>query len=185
MKTYLKRLILLITVISLTSCASGPDYDKFITTLPDLNPDTGRIYFFRIEPVPLFVQPDVMLNGEKIGAAVPMGFFYVDRPAGSYVITVATEVDRNLSLALEGNQTRYVRLKLSMGILISRFIPVLVEENEGLRLIETLNYSQGPGYCNSLCDSPYDSCIESANFDLSKEKVCEDNKNTCNNKCSD
>ena len=78
MKTYLKRLILLITVIFLTSCASGLKYDEFITTIPDLNPDTGRIYFYRIEPIPLLYQPVVKLNGEKIGYAEPWGFFYVE-----------------------------------------------------------------------------------------------------------
>jgi len=188
MKTYLKQLILLITVIFLTSCASGLKYDEFITTIPDLNPDTGRIYFYRIEPIPLLYQPVVKLNGEKIGYAVPLGFFYVDRPAGSYEI----EVDGKLSLFLEGNQTRYVRLKHGLGFLTDRFIPELVEESEGLTNIEALNYSQGPGYCKSECNSDYDSCIESIESahvelseELSKEKECEDRKNTCDNKCSD
>ena len=61
MKTYLKRLILLITVISHTSCAIGIrvqgefdrfinpqlQYDRFITTIPDLNPGTGRIFIYQ------------------------------------------------------------------------------------------------------------------------------------------
>ena len=188
MKTYLKRLILLIPVIFLTSCASGLKYGEFITTLPDLNPDTGRIYFYRVNPIPLLLAPDVMLNGEKIGAAVPMGFFYVDRPPGSYVITISTEVDRKLSLALEANQTRYVRLKVGIGFFVNRIIPMMEEENEALRYIEGLNYSQGPGYCKSECTSDYDSCIDSIKFtdDVpSKEKECEDRKKTCDNKCSD
>ncbi len=187
MKTYLKRLIFLITIIFLTSCASGPKYGEFITTLPNLNPDTGRIFFYRPVPIPLDLRPSVFLNGEKIGNADPWGFFYVDRPAGSYVISVAQSIsdeEKKLSLALEGNQTRYVRLKFDQGILFHDFIPVLEEKTEALSQIEALNYSQGPGYCESECESDYANCIEPAEGEL-QWKECEDNKKTCDKKCSD
>jgi len=186
MKTYLKRLILLITVIFLTSCSFGINYDKFITTIPDLNPGDGRIYFYRYNPLGLLYQPAVMLNGEKIGYSQPGGFFYVDRPAGLYEIMV----DQKLSFALESNQTRYVALELTVFSITDSIYPKLVEESKALEFIKHLNYTQGPGYCNSECDSDYYSCIESIEsadqFDeLSKEKECEGRKKTCDNKCSD
>jgi Protein of unknown function (DUF2846) len=179
---YLKRAILLITVISITSCASGAKYHEMVSTLPALNTDTGRIYFYRIEPIPLLLKPSVMLNGEKVGNADPWGFFYVDRPAGSYVISIPG-VDQKVSLALEGNQTRYVRLKLDQGVLYDEIIPELEEENEALKNIEYCNYSQGPGYCESECESAYADCIEPAEGELEWKK-CENVKKTCDQKCS-
>lgn len=143
MKTYLKRLILLITVISLTSCASGPTFDVFKTTIPDLNPDTGRVYIYRLSTFGgVATQPDVMFNGEKIGEAVVNGFFYVDRPAGSYEIMTSTEVDRKLSFTLGNNQTRYIRLRVSLGFFREHVYPALVEEQEALEEIKYCKYSQ-------------------------------------------
>ena len=142
MKTYLKRLILLITIISLTSCASGPTYDAFKTTVPDLNSDIGRIYVYRLSALGAAIRPDVMLNGEKIGDAIAKGFFYVDRPAGSYEMITSTEVDRKLSFTLESNQTRYIRLRVSMGFFVGHVYPELVEKSEALEDLKYCKYTQ-------------------------------------------
>lgn len=142
MKIFSKRLILLLAVIFITSCASGPGFDEFKSTIPDLSPDTGRVYIYRISTLGALIQPDVMLNGEKIGDAEPQGFFYVDRPAGSYEIMTSTEVDRKLSFTLENNQTRYIRLRVNLGFFVGHVYPELVEEQEALEDMEYCKYTQ-------------------------------------------
>ncbi len=142
MKIFLKRLILLLAVIFITSCASGPGFDEFKSTISDLSPDTGRVYVYRISTLGFAIRPDVNLNGEKIGDAEAQGFFYVDRPAGSYEIMTSTEVDRKLSFTLENNQTRYVRLNVSMGFFAGHVYPELVEEQEALEEMKYCKYTQ-------------------------------------------
>jgi Protein of unknown function (DUF2846) len=75
----------------------------------------GRIYFYRTALIGAAVQPDVKLNGEVVGKAVPNGFFYADRPAGNYQVATETEVERKLTFTLERGQVRYARLNISMG----------------------------------------------------------------------
>jgi hypothetical protein len=87
----------------------------------------GRVFFYRTSILGAAIQPDVKLNGEKVGSAKPKGFFYVDRPAGAYKVETSTEVTRTLSFTLEKNQTRYVRLNISMGFFAGHVYPELVD----------------------------------------------------------
>ncbi len=87
------------------------------------------------------LQPEVKLNGEVVGKAVPNGFFYVDQEPGNYKIATSTEVDRHLSLALEKGQTRYVRLNISMGFFVGHVYPELVENEDGEKEIQQCSYT--------------------------------------------
>ena len=88
------------------------------------------------------MQPDVMLNGEKIGDATAEGFFYVDKPPGPYEMVTSTEVDRKLSFILDKGQTRYVRLEVSMGFFVGHVYPELVDNEEGEKEILDCKYTQ-------------------------------------------
>jgi hypothetical protein len=78
----------------------------------------------------------VKLNGEKVGSAVPQGFFYVDRPAGDYEFTTTTELKKSLTFHLDAGQTRYVKLSISMGFMVGHVYPELVENTVGASEIQ-------------------------------------------------
>jgi hypothetical protein len=69
------------------------------------------------------------------------GFFYVDRPAGSYEVVTSTEVERKLSFTLDKGQTRYVRLEVSMGFFVGHVYPELVEPDVGAKEIQETSYT--------------------------------------------
>lgn len=115
----------------LSGCASGKKFSEARSTLPPLAADQGRIFFYRVSALGAAVQPAVKLNGEKIGVAKPGGVFYADRAPGSYQVETSTEVKRHLSLTLDNQQTRYVRLNISMGFLVGHVFPELVENSVG------------------------------------------------------
>ncbi len=130
----MKKLIALLLVVSsalLSGCATGKKFSDAKSTLPPLAADQGRIYFYRITAVGAAVQPAVKINGEKIGTAKPGGFFFVDRAPGNYQVETSTEVKRQLSLTLEKQQTRYVRLNLAMGFFVGHVFPELVDDATG------------------------------------------------------
>jgi hypothetical protein len=118
----------------LTGCASGSKFAD--TSIAPLAVGKGRIYFYRTTALGAAVQPDVKLNGEKIGDAVPKGFFWADLAPGSYQIQTSTEVKRHLSLTLEPDQTRYVRLNMAMGFFVGHVWPELVENAVGEKEIQ-------------------------------------------------
>ena len=145
MLTRVKTLALLSALVMLSACgATGPKYAEYEKKLTAVPQDQGRIYIYRNSYLGAAVQPEVKLNGEVVGTAVPNGFFYVDRPAGKYEILTSTEVDRKLSLTLDKGQTRYVRLAISIGFFVGHVYPELVEPSVGEKEIRETAYSDGP-----------------------------------------
>ena len=55
------------------------------------NPEMGRIFFYRPSAFGALLNPDVKLNGERVGEAKAQGFFFVDRPAGEYVAVTSSD----------------------------------------------------------------------------------------------
>lgn len=141
MKAIKKCFLFLIVALLLGGCATtGPKFTEYAPSISHLAPDTGRIYLYRTSVLGAAIQPEVKLNGEVIGKAVPKGFFYVDKKAGNYTIMTSTEVKRKLSLTLEEGQTRFVRLNISMGFFVGHVYPVLVESQVGEKEIQNLRY---------------------------------------------
>lgn len=144
MKIRTRSLFVVVTAImalALGACASGPTYSSMQGSIPSLAADKGRIFIYRTAVIGAAVQPDVRVNGEVVGSAVPQGFFYVDRPAGNYTITTATEVERSLSVTLAQGQMRYVRLAISLGLFAGHVSPELVDDAEGAKDISDLHYT--------------------------------------------
>ena len=129
MKNLLSLLLLTVGLVLFTGCAGGTKFAD--TPIPALAGEQGRIFFYRTAAMGAAVQPDVKLNGDKIGNAVPKGFFFADRPPGNYQVETSTEVKRRLSLTLDQGQTRFVRLNIGMGFFVGHVWPELVENAIG------------------------------------------------------
>ena len=136
-------LLLLLAAVTLSACASGAKFTEVNPNLVSESPDMGRIFFYRPSSLGAALQPDVMLNNEKIGKAISWGFFYIDRPAGNYQCVTSTEVKRKLSFILEPGQTRYVRFSVSFGFFVGHVYGELVDNTVGLNEIKECKYSGG------------------------------------------
>ncbi len=141
MKSKFLVLPLILSILILSGCASGPTYKEYSGNIPDTPSDNGRIYIYRTATFGAIVQPVVKINGEVAGKAVPKGFFFVDRPAGSYEISASTEAKRSLTLSLEAGEERYVRLEVKMGLMAGHIKPVLVENSVGKAEIVKTKYT--------------------------------------------
>jgi hypothetical protein len=118
----------LAALLLLAGCASGPVYKDVSGSFTAVPSGSGRIFFYRVSTLGFAVQPDVKLNGDKVGSAVPQGFFYVDRPPGDYEVTTTTELKKALTFHLDAGQTRYVRFGISMGFFAGHVYPELIDE---------------------------------------------------------
>lgn len=121
-------------------CATGPKYPAVASTFASLAADQGRVFIYRSTAMGAAVQPEVKLDGQVIGKAVPMGFFYVDRSLGNYEMMTSTEVDRKLTFTLERGQTRYVRLSISIGFFVGHVYPELVDTDVAQTEIQDCSY---------------------------------------------
>ena len=127
----------LLVLLALGACATGKPYAEAAADIPPLAADAGRIFVYRTAVLGAAVQPSVRLNDAVVGTAVPGGFFVVDRPAGDYRISTATEVTRTLSMTLAPGQVRYVRLNVGMGFFVGHVWPELVEDAQGAKEVAT------------------------------------------------
>jgi Protein of unknown function (DUF2846) len=133
-------------LLALDGCAtSGPTYTEFKPTAPKLDAEKGRIYLYRSSVLGAAVQPAIKVNNDVVGAAQPLGFFYVDRKPGAYEISTTTEVERKLSLTLDAGQTRYVRLNISIGFFVGHVYPELVDNDVGEKEMQECHYTGRTG----------------------------------------
>jgi hypothetical protein len=131
-------------LLPLSGCATGAKYTEVVSTLPPLAPSQGRIYFYRPSALGAAVQPDINLNGQKVGTAKPHGFYFVDRAPGNYEVTAATETEKKLTFTLEPRQERFVRLKIQMGVFVGRIVPELVDKADAERELRKLSFIPDP-----------------------------------------
>jgi len=141
MKAGLKLILLLALVMGLAACATtGPKFTEMNVERVAKDAGQGRIFIYRPSAFGAAIQPDVLLNNERIGEAKSWGFFYVDRPPGEYVMVTSTEVTRKCSFTLEKGQTRYIRLSISLGFFVGHVYGELVDESVGQEEIAKCRY---------------------------------------------
>jgi len=131
-------------VLLLSGCATGAKYEEVKSTIPALAPSEGRIYFYRPSALGAAVQPDIKLNGQKVGTAKPHGFYFVDRAPGNYEVSAATETEKKLTFTLAAGQERFVRLKIQIGLLVGRIVPELVDRTEAEGELKDLSFIAEP-----------------------------------------
>ena len=139
MKTFFRMVALVGIGGFFSACASGPGFEQMNPSLVSDQAGMGRIFFYMPSSLGAAFQPPVMLNDEKVGRAISLGFFYVDRPPGEYTVFTRTDQDRAVSFTLEKGQTRFVRFSSSMGVAGVVF-GELVEESVGLSEIKKCKY---------------------------------------------
>jgi hypothetical protein len=140
-KHLLRSTLACLALLVVAACASGPTFTELQASTPAPAADGGRIYVYRTSTLGAAIQPAVKLDGVVIGEAKPRGYFYVDRPPGSYKISTETEVDRFLSLTLAAGQTRYVRLDPTFGFFVGHISPALVDQQHGQDEIKDCHYT--------------------------------------------
>jgi len=131
-------------LLLLSGCATGAKYTAVVSTISPLAPSQGRIYFYRPSALGFAVQPDINLNGYKVGTAKPHGFYFVDRAPGNCEVTATTETEKKLTFTLEPGQERFVRLKIQIGVFVGRIVPELVDKIEAEGELKELSFIPEP-----------------------------------------
>ena len=135
-------------VLGAAGCATqqGMPYQDMSASIPALDADHGRLYFFRETGVLGAASgSQVRVNDQPVGT-MPMGtFFYVDEPAGEYTITTSSARDKPLMVKLDGGDTKYVRMSVPYAVMAGPLTPTLVKEPEkAQQVVETLRYVGAP-----------------------------------------
>lgn len=138
----LVKLLILSGTIALTGCASGIKHKDMVASIPTMQSDVGRIYFYR--SASLFgaaIQPAIKLDGAPVGDSRPGGFFYVDRAAGNHEVLCTTEVEKKLTFTLEKGEVKYVKTSIGLGLIAGRIFPELVSAAEAEKELPELSFT--------------------------------------------
>jgi Protein of unknown function (DUF2846). len=137
--------IAVMAMLFLCACAtSGPTFKQYQANMPKAAADSGRVFFYRQSPflgAGSAVQPLIRVDNVEVGRSVPNGFFYLDHAPGTLKITTSTETTEETSLTLEAGQTKYVRTDISMGLLVGRIAPSIIEESQALKEMADTHYT--------------------------------------------
>lgn len=122
--------------------ASGPKFAQQEASTPKLGAEQGRVYFYRTDSMMgAALRPQVMLDGASVGKSQPGGYFYVDAAPGSHEAVTSTEASNKVSFALDKGEVKYVRTKVSMGLMVGHVVPELVGADEAQKELATLSYT--------------------------------------------
>ena len=136
------KLIIIGLTIALTGCASGVKYKDMASSIPALQAEKGRIYFFRsASMLGAALQPSIMLDGVQVGESKPGGFFFIDRTAGNHEVTTATEVEKKLTFTLDKGEVKYVKTSVGLGFFVGRVIPELANAADAKKELVDLSYT--------------------------------------------
>jgi hypothetical protein len=140
-----RPLAMLAFAAALTGCAAtGPKFAQQETSMPKLSADNSRVYFYRADSfVGGGLRPQVMLDGAAVGKSAPGGYFYVDTSAGNHQASTSTETTNTLNFMVNKGETKYVRTKVSMGVLVGHVVPELVSADEAQKELSSLSYTGG------------------------------------------
>jgi hypothetical protein len=139
-------LAIIASAIILTGCAaSGPTHTQVASSFPALKADQGRVFFYRNGSiVGAALQPAITLDGAAVGDSKPGGFFYVDAKAGAHDAATSTDAAHKLAFVLANGEVKYVRTKVSAGLLVGGVSPELVSADEASKEIAELAYTGAP-----------------------------------------
>jgi Protein of unknown function (DUF2846) len=141
----LYSVILLLATALLTACASGPKMMEVQSSIPALQANEGRVFFYRSgSMMGAAIQPNILVNGKVAGESKPGGFFFVTSAPGPMEVAVSTEVEKKLTFTLEAGQTRYVRTKIGFGVIAGRVYPELVDPAEATKELAETSYIGTP-----------------------------------------
>ncbi len=139
--------------IVLAGCASSasappkPIYRDMWASVPAPAAGQGRIVFFRSSSTLGRVSGDqVKVNDRPAGELPNGGFFYLDEPAGQYLISTSSAPATQLSVDLAPGETKYVRMRVPFALVAGPLTPTLEREPARAReALAMLRYVGNPG----------------------------------------
>ena len=130
----LNRLLILISLLLLSACASVPmgDAQKDATHKAfRASPNTAGVYIYRNENFGAAIRMDVLVDGQTIGQSAAKTYFYVDLAPGKHTFMSKSENEDTLTLDLVAGNLYYIWQEVKMGLLYARTKLNLMTETVG------------------------------------------------------
>ena len=124
-------------------CAIGPKHASVADSIPEMNASAGqgRVFFYRDgSPLGFAVQTTIYLNEDAVGKSKAGSFFFVDVDQGTCVVSCETEAEYTISFDLEAGETKYVRTRIEVGVIVGRIVPYVEIEEVAMKTLPSTAY---------------------------------------------
>ena len=133
-------LVALVAIMTVSGCASGPEYKDIGADIAPIEPGKGRVYLYRPQLSFLYVG-GVTLNGEPVRVPSAGGFVYVDKMPGTYKVEVDAVTDESTTFELEAGKEVYVRITIDAGgYFLYMITPQITDRETAIHEMQELNY---------------------------------------------
>jgi len=125
-------------------CVTQKKYEQVVDSFPPLSPGEGRIFFYRESSLHgAGSGAPVELNNQFVGSEWDDFFFYVDRPAGNYVLSSPSGATKkyNISFTLEAGETKYFNFKWKFAAFGLNAEPSLQDKDSAMRVLSRCLYN--------------------------------------------
>lgn len=137
-------LLVLFAVVTVSGCATGPEYKDIGSEIAPIEVGKGRVYVYRPQLSFLYVG-GVMLNGEPVRVPSAGGFVYVDKMPGKYKVEVDAVTDESTIFQLEAGKEVYVRITIDVGgYFLYTITPQITDRETAIHEMQELNYVERP-----------------------------------------
>jgi hypothetical protein len=69
----------------------GPKASEVLSSMPPIPAGMGRVFLFRARGGHYYeLQPEMILDGVKVGQSIPGGYFFIDQPPGVHEVATGT-----------------------------------------------------------------------------------------------
>jgi hypothetical protein len=137
------RLFVIVVLLSLCGCATGPEYAEIRSSIPAVESGKGRVYLYRLKRAVLNVGT-VTLNDKAVPVPWAGEFFYVDSETGEYEVVIDSTTVEKLSFRLDAGEEAYVRITPRVAsIYLYAIFPELIDQDIALPEMQGLKYA-GP-----------------------------------------
>jgi Protein of unknown function (DUF2846). len=129
--------------VSGAMAADTNTYATLHASEPAIADGQGRIYFYRESGLlGLTVQPSIYIDGVATGgSSKPGDYFYVDKPAGTYLVSTTTEKKESVSVTVVAGQPVYVKTSVSMGFFVGHVSPEVIAPAKAEAEIKNCDYT--------------------------------------------
>lgn len=132
------RIAAICLLFLVAACATGPSFEETTSAQQPIPAGKARVTVYRPSVIGAAIQPEIKLDGEVVGKAVPRGYFQVITDPGQHVVSAQTEVEKRAIFNLAAGEEQFVRLEVKFGIVVARIQPVLVDALNALDEIAPL-----------------------------------------------
>ena len=137
MLSFPKTFAIISALLMLAACGANKQAKPITGSLPDISPESARIYFYRSQvPFLAAIEPEFLVNGKSVGSAKINQVLYRDAQPGNYEIKISSDIEKPILILLKPRESRFFKAYGTTSVIRSYHAIKEVPEPEALKEIQ-------------------------------------------------